>query len=92
MQQKNKLIQKDTLHAKQSQVTKSQNDFPNKNTRHYQKRNKSLRRQLNKINVKVESVKKPANKKSIGSFSIINFLNRSSVNCLHNLAYVFFQT
>ena len=28
MQQKNKLIQKDTLHAKQSQVTKSQNDFP----------------------------------------------------------------
>ena len=81
-----KLFQKEKVHAKQSQVTKSQNDFPNKNTRHYQKRNKSLSRHLNKKNVKVESVIKPAIKKTIGNFSITNFLNRSTVNCLHNIA------
>ena len=46
MQQKFKLLQKETVHAKQSQLTKRQLYFPNKNTMHYQKRNKSLRRHL----------------------------------------------
>ena len=43
--EKFKLLQKETVHAKQSQLTKRQY-FPNKNTMHYQKRNKSLRRHL----------------------------------------------